>query len=184
MSYTYQPIIDLYECSHFGGMVVPLTQSISHFHRLNVEVSSVKVKCGIWALYSEAAHKGCHSIVYPGSSYADASEIKWTNELGEEPVETHNMRISSVKLLQGEIILYERSDFRGKSLPLTKSTPNLGVYSFNNKTASVRIISGSWQLYRNYNFEGASFAASGSAYSPIPNIPPNTLSSVRFIPEA
>jgi hypothetical protein len=182
MSNGYQPVIELFEDPCFVGMAVPLTESVSNFRRINFDVSSVKVNSGIWAVYSEPAHQGIHSIVYPGSSYADVSEIKWAELPGGG--EYGSLKISSVKLLKGEIILYEGNDFKGRSLPLTKSTPNLGIFSFNKKASSVRIISGTWQLYQNYNFAGASFTCSGSKYSPIPNIPPNTLSSVRYIPEA
>ena len=48
-----------------------------------------------------------------------------------------NDKISSIAIRDGyEVLLYEHPNFRGKFITLTKNTPRLGDYSFNDRTSS------------------------------------------------
>lgn len=179
--------IELYQLPHFGGMVVPLMESVPDLDAIAFDAPmSLKAKSGIWAVYSEINYQGSHAIINPGGPIGRPEEILWTI-VGRRDDAKRKARaavtISSVKLLKGQIVLYSGTNYSGKHISLTESAPRLSAFSFNDRASSVRVISGTWQLYQNNYYEGASFTTSGSAYSPIPRIPSRSLSSVKFIPE-
>ena len=98
---------------------------------------------------------------------------------------TNSGAVQSVKPLIGQIILYKNYNYTGDSLVLTESTPDLGVYGWNDAASSARVICGKWELYQGTNYQGNHSTTSGDpeALSPIPGIPNDSLSSVKFIPE-
>ena len=96
-------------------------------------------------------------------------------------VNSASLQIGSVKPLIGQIILYERPNFAGRSLTLTASAPDLRVFDFNDTAASARVISGKWALYENVRFVGARLDTSELGERPsIPNLQ-TSYSSVEFV---
>ena len=135
--------------------------------------TTATAKRGTWLWYSQPNYMGSPNLVNSAArSQAEASI-------------TQNA-LQSVRPLMGEIILYANLNYTGTSLVLTESAPNLGPFNFNYKASSARVVSGKWQLYQGTNYQGTSHTTSGNpeALSPIPGIPNNSLSSVKFIPEA
>lgn len=175
-------IIELFELPSFLGMELPLSESVPDLLDFGV-IGSLRVDSGIWEVFTEVGFQGLSIVIQPGSAYPDINKmINQTSPKGQfltlkGQFLTQEIGISSVKLLKGEIILYENSGFRGKSQPLTESTPNL--MDFNDRAMSARIISGTWELYENVDFQGASIVRSAG----LPSLS-LTVSSVRYIPPA
>ena len=59
-----------------------------------------------------------------------------------------------------QVILWENSDFTGKSLTLESDVADLTQFSFNDILTSVQVNSGTWTLYSNANFGGANVTVS------------------------
>ena len=133
---------------------------------------------GAWAVYNETDYQGTPIIINPDTAVARSEVV--------EPLFTNSNPIQSVKPLIGQIILYANYNYTGASLVLTESTPDLGVFGWNDSASSARVISGKWQLYQGTNYQSTSYTTSGDpeALSPIPVLPNDSLSSVKFIPEA
>lgn len=172
--------IEMYEHPRFEGRVVPLTDSVPDLSVINFDVKSYKVISGKWVLWSMPNFQGSRSNVDSNSSYeSNQMKIMWVPALPEAP-----MRLfSSVMPLKGQIVLYDKIDFKGHYRLLTGSVPQLSSHNFNDRASSARIISGTWELYSNYYYGGACFTTSSSAneHSPIPELPGNSLSSVKLI---
>jgi hypothetical protein len=59
--------------------------------------------------------------------------------------------------LPGRILLFEDSDFGGKSIDIQTASPDLGGFkegSFNDRVSSFVILSGNWSFYRDVKFAG------------------------------
>lgn len=178
-------IIKLFELPNFVGLELPLAESVPDLSGIDFSsVGSLTALSGIWAVYSETNFQGTSAIIQPSSGYLNTENISWERPRSPNFIggNSEDMGIASVKLLKGQIILYEESGFRGRAVPLTQSARSLG--DFNNRAMSARIVSGMWELHQEENFQGPSFAASSGSFSPIPRLPPRTLSSVKFIPQA
>ncbi len=116
----------------------------------------------IGALFQHACYAGVtvyKDINYKGSSVKygvgahNYNEIKRNNP-GDDA-------ISSVKIDPGyRIILYWDPNYRGRSLTLTKDTPNLVIYGANDQTSSLRVekiaVNGTFKRWNNTGYSGAS----------------------------
>lgn len=168
-----QQIIKLFELPNFLGLELPLSESVSDLGGIDFSIiGSLRVDSGIWEVFSEIGFQGTSIVIQPGSAYPNIFEemINCKSPKGQ------SLTLSSVKLLKGEIILYENSGFRGKGQPLTESTPNL--MEFNDSAMSARVISGTWELYEDVDFQGESIIRSEGV---LPSLG-LTVSSVRYIP--
>ncbi|HVK80343.1 MAG TPA: beta/gamma crystallin-related protein [Verrucomicrobiae bacterium] len=52
------------------------------------------------------------------------------------------------------IVLFDRADFRGRSIGITQDTPNLGSRRFDNLASSARLAGGVWELCTEPNYAG------------------------------
>ncbi|AXE31345.1 hypothetical protein DK842_16425 [Chromobacterium phragmitis] len=65
-----------------------------------------------------------------------------------------------------EIILYQNSNFGGRSVDLTSNSANLGTdYNFNDQTSSIRVVSGTWLLYKDAGFASTCWILTPGEYS-------------------
>lgn len=54
-----------------------------------------------------------------------------------------------------EVIVYDKTDFKGTSLRISRAVADLGKLKFDNKVASLQILgSGDWVLCENRNYQG------------------------------
>ncbi|XP_033114660.1 epidermal differentiation-specific protein-like [Anneissia japonica] len=69
------PQITLYQHNNYSGRAVNFTYKITNlsYYRFNDEVSSVKVKSGVWILYEHANFNGKQWVVTEGSYYSACS---------------------------------------------------------------------------------------------------------------
>lgn len=56
--------------------------------------------------------------------------------------------------MRPKILLYEHVNFEGRCLEITRPTPHLSNYGFNNKVSSIKVICGEWELFEHSDFEG------------------------------
>lgn len=59
-----------------------------------------------------------------------------------------------------KIILFERENFSGQSIVLSKADKNLDSSKFNDKASSAIVKGGDWLLYKHTNFHGTAYAVS------------------------
>ena len=62
--------------------------------------------------------------------------------------------ITALPVLADGITLYEGPNMRGRSVSLSRSTPNLGYLGFENKAASAYVTDGRWELCTEPYFKG------------------------------
>ena len=94
--------------------------------------------------------------------------------------------IASVPASAAEVILYKHSGFKGASLRVTHSIPNLHDYGWGDTVSSIRILSGQWTLYVHDKFHGQNVTLGPGNYQNVQEIgfPNDALSSLRFIPQS
>ncbi len=75
------PQITLYQHGNYGGKAVNFTYGIDNlsYYHFNDEVSSLKVKSGIWILYEHSGYRGKQNIVTEGS-YSSAGSWSGGND--------------------------------------------------------------------------------------------------------
>lgn len=54
----------------------------------------------------------------------------------------------------GEVILFEHSDFKGRTLTLRGTAPNLDSIDFKDRASSVRVLGGPWEMCTDAEFRG------------------------------
>ena len=163
------------ELSDASGEKITVRVAAPNLTVISFAADTPEAKTGIWAVYNETGYQGTPIIIYANSGTGSGEEMTTVSGV-----------IQSVRPLMGQIILYANYNYTGDSLVLTESAPNLGVYDWNDSASSARVISGKWKLYQGTSYEGTNYTTSGDpeALSPIPVLPNDSISSVRFIPEA
>lgn len=78
----------------------------------------------------------------------------------------------------GEVILFEQTDFRGRTLTLRGTAPNLDSINFNDRASSIRVLAGIWELCTDAYFRGRCTAFGPGEY-PTLGEHSNTYSSAR-----
>ena len=163
------------ELSDGSGNKITVRVATPDLTVISFAANTPKAKRGSWAWYTETNYRGTPRIISANSGTGSCVEMTTVSGV-----------IQSVRPLMGQIILYANFNYTGDSLVLTESTHNLTAFHWNDKASSARIISGKWQLYQGTNHQGTSYTTSGNpeALSPIPGLRNDSISSVRFIPEA
>ena len=170
------------ELSDGSGNKITVRVATPDLTAISFAANTPEAKKGSWAWYTQTNYRGTPRIISANSGIAIRSCEGMDTVLSEEMTGV----IQSVRPLMGQIILYANFNYTGASLVLTESAPNLGAFGWNDSASSARVINGKWQLYQGTDFEGTSRTTSGNpeALSPIPGLPNDSISSVRFIPEA
>ncbi|MBC8088366.1 MAG: hypothetical protein H7Z40_13945 [Phycisphaerae bacterium] len=80
---------------------------------------------------------------------------------------------------EGRITLFDRNDYRGKSVTLDRNYPNLDGL-FNDAASSVRVYDGVWQACKDKNFQGGCILIDRNWRS-LPQGTDNNISSIRRV---
>lgn len=165
--------ITLYEDKDFQGKSLTLQQSAPNLGGVgfNDKVSSLKVQSGTWTLYTEGQFRGNY-FPFTAGRYSNIAPTIGANV------------VSSVKLEQSEITLFQHPGFGGKSVTLTQSASSLFDHGFNDETSSLRVSSGTWIVYQHVNFTGKSFRVTAGSYDYaqiVAGIGNDTISSVKLV---
>jgi hypothetical protein len=145
-----------------------LNVAVSDVFPLAFNANTISAISGTWAWYSAPGFQGTGNIINPG-----------------DPVSTPSVSIRSVRPAPfvGQVILYSELNYTGTSLVLYDAESNLIPHGFNDTAKSIRVPKGKWILYQNTSFGGQSVNVTGPcAYSPIPGITSQSLSSLQFVP--
>ncbi len=55
---------------------------------------------------------------------------------------------------RGRIVLFEHSDYRGRSIEIDRDTPDLSPMGFSDIASSARVQGGAWEVCENINYQG------------------------------
>ena len=129
--------LTLFECPNLEGKSLPLMQSVPNLPDIGFPtVGSSLREGGTWKLFDD--------IEYGGNCIQD-------------PVTTRSVSTTkSVMLMTAQIVLYQHNNFKGNTLVLMESNPNLrDSTGFNDMTSSVIVVSGVWKLWTDTDFKGS-----------------------------
>jgi len=168
---TAEPRIVLFEGPGFGGRSVEVTQTMSRLDgiRYYAGAGAAVVSGGTWRLCSGEMFRGeCEEL--PPGQYESLGAL--------------NGRVSSAELLGltgapvavapapaaiGRVVLYDSSDFRGKSVVIDQTAvPNLDLFGFNDRAASMRIEAGTWMFCTDERFRGDCRTLGPGEYARLP----------------
>ena len=166
----------LYRDVNYGGAQLTLNREMSNLNQqgFNDSASSAKVSGTPWIFYRDTSFMGTSYVVKPGSypnpgTWGGENDI--LSSLRPLPSETEGDR--------GVIALFEHTDFCGRMVVLTSSTPDFTTLKFNDRISSLIVIKGNWTVFRDVNFQGDIGTYTTGAR--ISNVAPNdTMSSIRL----
>ena len=162
----------VYRDANFSGAQLTLSTSTSNLNQqgFNDSVSSAKVSGTTWIFYKDISFMGTSHVVKPGS-YPNSGT--WGGE---------NDVLSSLRPLPSEsegdhgvIAIFEHTNYCGRMIVLTSSTPNFTTLDFNDKASSLIVIKGKWTVFRDANYQGDLGTYTTGAY--ISNLAPNDMMS-------
>ena len=145
--------IILYQDSNFHGRAVNVatcgSYSLETEYNFNDRTSSIRVKSGIWLLYTDSGYASTCWIVGPGEY---ASPGTWGGS---------NDSISSLRPLPGNAgdhlaILFGDTKYGGRMVSFTQASANFSDFNFNDKASSALILGGQWSVYYDADFHGES----------------------------
>ena len=166
----------LYRDVNFSGAQLTLRREMSELKQqgFNDAASSAKIMGTPWIFYKDTSFMGTSYIVKPGS-YPNPSTWGGDNDtlssLRPLPSETEGDR--------GVIALFEHTNYGGRMVVLTTSTPDFTKLNFNDRVSSLIVIKGSWTVFRdvNYRVDIGTYTAGAQISTVAPN---DTMSSIRL----
>lgn len=154
--------ITLYDGAGFRGEAVSFSAAVAQLPRarFNDRAGSVAVQGGSWELCSDSNFRGHCEIV--SGDIGDLRRISLNNNIssirpanrgygggrGGYAADGYGRRGGA------DVILYDGSDFTGRSLPVSGALPRLGDVRGNDKASSIEILRGSWLVCEHANFKG------------------------------
>ena len=166
----------LYRDVNFRGAQLTLSKEMSYLNQqgFNDSASSAKISGTPWIFYQHISFMGSSYVVKPGTypnpgSWGGENDV--LSSLRPLPRETEGDR--------GVIAIFEHTNYGGRMVVLTTSTPNFTTLNFNDRISSMIVIKGSWTVFRDVNYRGDIGTYTAGAY--ISNVAPNdTMSSIRL----
>lgn len=155
----------LFEHGNFRGSALPVSSAIPSMsdYRFNDKASSVQVRSGQWEVCSDGNFRGRCRILDASSgalSYTGMND----NISSVRPVGygygRHDGRWGDRNgpgygdARGADIVLFEHSDFRGRSFPLDGDIPSLYQTGLNDEVSSIAINRGRWQVCTDGYFRG------------------------------
>ena len=150
--------IQFFEHPDFSGRRFGANNSINNLadQGFNDRASSVVIRSGAWQLCSDAYFRGRCVTLQPGE-YRNLAQIGLSNtvssarELGVVPPGPGPGPGTG----RGPAVtLYEDFNFRGTTLDVAQTLPNLARSEFNDRTRSLIVHEGTWELCRDEGFRG------------------------------
>ena len=160
----------LFEHGEFRGSALPVNSAIPNMsdYRFNDKASSFQVRSGRWEVCSDGNFRGqCRlleasagalsyigmtdkiSSVRPAGYGYDRNDGRWGDR--NRP-DYGNPGYAGGR--GADIVLFEHSDFRGRSFPLDGDIPSLYQTGLNDKVSSIAINRGRWQVCTDGYFRG------------------------------
>ena len=159
--------IELFGQRGFRGRAITLDRDAGSLdaYDFNDRASSVVVREGRWELCTDAVFRGTCRVFEPGQ-YAElgalANNISSARMLHARPDERATVVVPAVPApvvvapqpAPPRIVLFDRDEFRGRSLTVTDDLGDLGRSNFNNDPASIVVESGTWEVCSDAFYRG------------------------------
>lgn len=148
--------ITVCEDANFRGRCVTLDRAVETLDGLgmNDRISSFRTDAEPWEVCTDARFQGECAVLsgaqrdLAGSGFQDRiSSLRPARESGGHD------RDNSDNRQPASIVVYQDSDFRGRSRVITGDVPDLAKLGFNDKISSVRVQSGHWRLCRDADYQ-------------------------------
>lgn len=144
--------LTLYEHAGQGGRSLQAGGAMPNLNDqgFNDIASSIEVRSGRWQLCANANYTAPCAVFGPGRY-----------DLGGEMQDS----VSSVRPVYGNndqplpaiggVVLFENSDFSGRTLQLSEATRSLGRYDFNDRASAIEVLAGRWTLCADDDYRGS-----------------------------
>ena len=162
--------LTLFEHQDLKGKSLPLMQSVPDLSAIGFPtVGSSLREGGTWRFFDETEYGGKRIQDSNSGSMEQLGSVYTTK---------------SVMLMTAQIVLYKNNYFKGNTLVLMESNPDLsGVSGFNDMTSSVIVVSGVWKLWADTGYRGKCQEVRPGSFSiaDLKKIGNDSVSSVQFI---
>jgi beta/gamma crystallin len=151
-----EPRMVLFEQPGFGGRSVEVTQTMGRLDtsRFYAGASAAVIYGGSWRLCSDDMFRGECAELPPGQ-YDSLGTLNGRVSSAELLARVPVVGIAPAPVAAGRVVLFDSSDFRGKSLVIDRSVePNLQRLGFDDRAASMRIEQGTWTFCTDERFQG------------------------------
>lgn len=138
------------------GQSVSINGAIENLSMIGFDdlTSAVDIRRGTWELCSDAAYRGQCEVFGTGWHALPQGLRNRLSSLRPVPDRHAWPPQAGGAESAGDILLFERSNFRGRWLALDRAEHNLARRNFNDMTSAVEIRRGQWQLCRDADFRG------------------------------
>jgi hypothetical protein len=167
--------VTLYADSNFQGAAITVDRAVPDLRgaRFNDRASSITVRGGTWQLCDEGEYRG-HCVTLGPGQYNQLSDMQLNDRIsslrpvrgdlayGEQPVYRdrdrdgrHDRRWNNGRWPErGQLILYEDSNFGGRSVRVDRDAATLDFAGFNDRASSIVVNAGRWQVCSDSEFRG------------------------------
>ena len=176
-----EPRVVLFEQPGFGGRTMEFTRTMGRLDssRFDAGAGSAIVHGGNWRLCSEYMFRGECADLPPGqydSLGALNGRVSSAELLARAPVAVAPAPVA------GRVVLFESSDFRGKSLVIDHAAvPSLERLGFDDRAASMRIEQGTWTFCTDERFQGECRTLGPGEYPRLPGDIYRRIVSARLV---
>jgi beta/gamma crystallin len=175
--------ITLYKQPYFTGSQLTLRGYTPNLANVGFrdQASSVVVTSGRWEVCTQPDFKGqCVTLdrgEYPTLDSRLNRRIESAREVGSYAEQTGSYN----RYGRGSIELYGQPGFKGKTLELTRDTPDLETIGFNDRAASVVVNEGTWQLCSDGGYGGSCRTYAPGRYADLGYGMAKQVSSARLV---
>jgi hypothetical protein len=182
----------LYESPGFSGRQLTLRGYMPDINSFgfNDRASSIAVRSGVWEVCTDAEFRGFCATLQPGEyrvldprfndRISSAREV--TAQTAETPPRYEPQRIEPQRIEPRAMVeLFGQSGFRGRSLAIERSTPDLEEFGFNDRATSLIVREGTWQLCSDSGYRGTCRTFEPGRYADIGPGLAREISSARLL---
>ncbi|NWH07088.1 MAG: hypothetical protein HXY22_00285 [Alphaproteobacteria bacterium] len=145
-----EPSITVCEDNDMRGRCVTLRHGVNNLRDWGISnaISSFRINSGAWLL--------CNGVDFRGDCRRFTNSVR---NLNGTPFQD---AVSSLRPVRRDgsgsersaIVIYERTNFRGRSWVFTDDIANLAALGLNDQGSSVRVLGGTWQICRHSGYRG------------------------------
>ena len=186
--------LTLYSRDDYHGRSQTVRDAVADLEdvRFNDTTQSIRVRSGRWEACEEADFRGACFLLSAGeypSLDGRANKISSLREVrggwdgrhpGRDREHEHERGHLPGRAMGGELTLYTRDDFVGRSLSVRNGAADLRERDFNDTAQSVRVHAGYWEVCEDADFRGRCRTLGPGEYASLERLS-NRISSVREV---
>lgn len=184
--------ITLYTGGDFSGRAVSLRNDVRDLNQLgfNDRASSLVVQSGAWEVCVHADFGGECRVYEPGryrtlermnGQVSSVRMIAASNARDERREERRERRAERRGNRAPELMLFDSTNLRGRSLPVRGDVGDLVSAGFNDRAQSMVVEGGSWEVCQHRNFGGLCRVYEPGQYNNLDRALQRSISSVRLV---